>query len=354
MKKFWRTTFAVLVLLSMVLTLGGGAVAAETEQKEIQTWSGGAIVSSSYSAPNGTALAFIPEAEITGDTAAVDIYVDGELYEDIEVTNYASLLALAEDSGLNGKKAVTLVGVIEYDSFDAASGTVALYDAIGPNDNVLYIPDAETEQAVAEVFQSVFNYGTEDGVSAYYTFDQGYGLYVDGYYAETTADCAYYGISDDGTLTVLDGPVNALYTTSALAAAGFAADYSLAAVSRNEDGKVNAVYYTNCTAGADTTTVQLGLDGNATVDNEATETYGIYLDYDFNGFTAAADIAETAIYLYTGAAVGTDEDGNQAEAYADGSLNTYTPVTIESIIADEDGIIRYADGSYEYEYGKAV
>ncbi|MCD7844550.1 MAG: hypothetical protein LUG57_01570 [Oscillospiraceae bacterium] len=345
-----RTLLCILTLACLMLSVSGAAFASDTSETEVQTWTtetGGPT--SSYTAPDGATLAFVPSAVTDGDTAAVDIYIDGVLYEDIAVVNYGDLLTLAEDSGLNGAKSVVLTGVIEYDSFDAEAGSVALYDAIGPNDNIIYIPDEDTAALVQEAVRGLYTYGTSYGVDAYYTFDHGYGLYVDGYYAETTEDCAYYAISDEG-LTVLGEPANAVYEGSALAAAGLDAPYSLAVTERNEEGQISAIYYTNATVTVNAISVNLGLAGNAAVENDVILEYEQYLDYDYNGFTATSDTAETATYLYTGAVSGTDG----TLAYADGSLNTYEPVVIDSIELDEMGLLYYADGTTEYANGQAV
>ncbi len=343
-----KKTLSIILALALCLGLGAGALASG-EAPELRLWqTSDSAPASSYTSPAGTTLAFAPRAEVSGDTAAVDIYVDGELYEGVTVVNYANLTALAADSGLNGKKAVVLTGVVEYDGFDPRTSTVALYNAVGMSDNVLYIPDAAAEQAVKTAFDGLFTYGTQAGVDAYYTFDHGYGLYIDGFYAETAPDCAYYAVSEEG-LTVLDGPANALYPSSALVRAGFEAPYTLAAVERDARGRVSAVYYGTASVAPNTDKVQLGLEGNAAVENELLDEYAKYLDYDFNGFTATADIGETAVYLYTGAAIGTAGDGQPAAAYADGSLNTYAPVYVSSIDLTEDGLV---DG--EFANGKAV
>ena len=347
MKKTWKALGAL--LLAGLMLVSSVPAFASGESVQMQTWTAAdGAPTSSYRAAAGTKLAFVSAASIANGAAAVDIWVDGVLYEDIAVENYGELVSLMEASGLNGSKKIVLTGVMEYAGFDAAAGTVALYNAVGPNDNILHIPDETTQEAVRAVFEGLFYYGTAAGVEAYYTFDNGYGLYVDGFYAPVAADCVYYAISEDG-LAVLDGPANAIYEKSALAKAGFEAPYSLAVTERNEAGEISAIYYSNVVSSADTTTIRLGMDDNAAVDNELTREYGKYLDYDFNGFTAKADIAETAIYLYTGAAEGVAADGTAALAYADGAMNTYAPVEIESIVLEEDGLV-----GEEFANGKAV
>ena len=336
------------VCAAMLLGLGAFASGEASLEAETQVWTTeAASPPSSYAAPNGAKLAFVPAAYIKGTTAAVDIYIDGTLYKSVTVKNYGELMAMKDASGLNGKKTVVLTGVIEYGDFDGAS--VALYDAIGPGDNILYIPDVDTAALVEQTVKGLFTFGTDYGVDALYTFDHGYGLYVDGYHADMAPDCAFYAVTDEG-LTVLDGPKNALLPASALAKAGLDATYSLAVTERDETGKVSAIYYTNAAVTPNAQKVQLGLDGNAAVRNEIIDEYAKYLDYDFNGFTATSDTQEKATYLYAGAAVGTDG----TIAYADGALNTYAPVTVEDIELSEDGIIHYPDGSYEYENGKAL
>ena len=340
------------IILALVMALSVGALASG-DAAVVQTWSAEeSAPTSSYQTPNGTTLAFIPEAVIAGDKASVDIYADGILYENIAVSNYGELLAQQEASGLNGKKETVVTGIVEYSDLDIQAGTVKLYNAIGPNDNVLVIPDAETASAVRTAVEGLFTFGTSAGVDALYTFDHGYGLYVDGYYAATAPDCAYYAVSEAG-LTVLDGPANALNPNSGLAKAGIEAPYSLAVTQRNEAGEVNAVYYTNVLFSANSLSVKLGLEGNAAVQNELVEEYDQYLDYDFNGFTATSDTAQAGTYLYTGAATGVSEDGEEALAFVDGALNTYEPLVIDSIVLEEDGILRYEDGQ-EYANGKAV
>lgn len=342
-----KKTLSFILCIVLCLSLGAGAYAGSGESAQEQIWSAQTgVPTSSYRPAAGVTLAFVPRAELRGESASVDVWIDGELHEGVAVSNYGELTALAAASGLNGSKKVVLTGVMEYSDFDGKS--VKLFNSVGPNDSVLYIPDAETEQAVRAVFDGLFYYGTQAGVDAYYTFDHGYGLYVDGYYAPTADDCAYYAVDESG-LTVLDGPANALYEKSALAKAGFDAPYTLAVTERNAAGEIAAVYYSKVVSAADTTTIRLGLDGNAAVDNELVREYGKYLDYDFNGFTAKADIAETAIYLYTDAAEGVTPDGETARAYADGALNTYAPVTIEAIELEKDGL---SDG--EFANGKAV
>ena len=347
-------TAALFMVFAMLLSLGALASSGEPFGDEVvQSWnSGESSPTSSYQAPAGVTLAFVPKAVIEGSGASVSIWVDGELYESIAVTNYAELLALKEDSGLNGEKEVVLAGIVEYSDFDPAAGTVCLYNSIGPNDNVLYIPDEETAQAVHVAVKSLFSLGTSAGVETLYTFDHGFGLYVDGYYAPMAADCVFYAVSEDG-LTVLDGPANALNPASGLAKAGIEAPYSLAVTERNDAGEISAVYYTNVTFAAQSRSVRLGLDGNAAVANELIEEYDQYLDYDFNGFTATSDTAQAATYLYTGAAEGLTESGEAALAFVDGALNTYAPLTIETVTAKDDGIIVYTDGT-EYANGRAV
>ena len=340
-KKFLPVLLLVLCL-SLTMLCPAFAGTELSGSPELQTYSSAEGATSSYQSPAGTSLAFVPTARISDSEAVVDIYVDGILYENTTVANYAELMARKEASGLNGKKTIKLTGVMEYSDFSGDS--VCLYNAVGANDTVLYIPDAAAEETVYDLFRSLFTYGTEAGVEAYYTFDNGYGLYVDGYYAETSADCAWYAVSEDG-LSVLTGPANALYGNAAAVAGGFEAPYTLAVVERNADGLVCAVYYTNESPSPNTNVLRLGLDGNAAVDNELMEEYSKYLDYDFNSFTATADIAETAIYLYTGAMSGTDG----VKAMADGALNTYSPVQVDSIIASEAGRI-----GEEYANGEAV
>ncbi len=346
MKK--ASVFAILLCFALLMGLAAYASGEPSGAVQTQAWTTeAASPASSYTAPNGAKLAFVPEARIEGTNAAVDIYIDGVLHEDIAVKNYAELLALKEESGLNGKKAVVLTGVIEYADFDGSG--VSLCDAIGPNDNIVYIPDADTAAMVEETVKGLYSFGTSYGVDALYTFDHGYGLYVDGYYTDMAADCAFYAVTDEG-LTVLDAPANALLPASALAKAGLDAPYSLAVTERDEGGAVTAIYYTNASVTPNALKVKLGLDGNAAVTNELIDEYAKYLDYDFNGFTATSDTQETATYLYTGAATGTDG----TLAYADGALNTYAPVTVEDIALSEDGIVRYDDGSYEYANGRAL
>ena len=338
------------IILALTLLVGLGAFASGEPSGEtvIQRWTADAASpTSSYKAPAGKTLAFVPTAYIDGASVSVDIYIDGVLYEGVPVVNYGELLALKDASGLNGKKAVVLTGVIEYDGFDGAS--VCLYDAIGPSDNIVYIPDDDTAALVEATVKDLFSFGTSYGVDALYTFDHGYGLYVNGYYAETAPDCAYYAVSDDG-LTTLDGSQNAILLSSALAKVGLDAPYSLAVTERDENGAITAIYYTNANVTPNSLSVKLGLVGNAAVRNEIVDEYAKYLDYDYNGFTATSDTTETATYLYTGAAVGTDG----TLAYADGALNTYEPVVVGDIELSEDGVVRYADGSFEYDNGKAL
>lgn len=344
-----KTRLTVLfVAFALLLSLGALAAGGET-----QRWSAEeASPVSSVRAPDGMKLGFVPEAVIAADGATVTLWADGVKHENVAVANYGELLALAEGSGLSGKKAVTLTGIMEYSDFDPAAATVRLYDSVGPNDNVLYIPDAETEARVHEAVAALFSLGTADGVEAIYTFDHGYGLYVDGYYAPMAEHCAFYAVSEDG-VTVLDAPANALGVDSGLAKAGFDAPYTLAATERNEAGELTAVYYTNVAFSVQSRTVQLGFEGNAAVKNELIDEYDQYLDYDFNGFTASSDTAEVATYLYTGAAEGVAADGEPVLAYADGAQNTYAPVVVESIDLESDGVIPYADGT-EYANGKAV
>lgn len=347
MKKVWKS-FALLLLAGMVL-LGALPVFASSEPAMEQLWAQDDFSpTSSYRAANGVTLAFVPRALLGAATATVDIWVNGVLHEGVTVDNYGALASLVSASGLNGSKELVLTGVMEYSDFDAAAKTVKLYNSVGANDNVLYIPDEQTEQTVRAAFESLFAYGTDAGADAYYTFDHGYGLYIDGYYAEVAENCAYYAVSAEGVKT-LDGPANAIYEKSALAKAGLDAPYTLAATERSADGSVRAVYYTNAAVAADTTTIRLGMDGNAAVDNALTREYSKYLDYDFNGFTAKADIAETAIYLYTGAAQGLTATGETAAAFADGALNTYAPVQIESIELASDGMV-----GDEFANGQAV
>ena len=351
MKKFLSTVLSIL----MIISLATGAFAGSGEPSDeasgtvqTQMWTTeAASPASGYTAPNGAKLAFVPEARIEGQSAYADIFIDGTLYKDVAVGNYAELLAMKAASGLNGKKAVVLTGILEYADFDGS--TVKLYDAIGPADNIVYIPDADTAALVEETVRALFSFGTSYGVDALYTFDHGFGLYVDGYYAEMAPGCAFYGVTDEG-LSVLDGPQNAILPASALAKAGLDASWSLAVTERNDSGAITAVYYTNASVTPNAQKVKLGLDGNAAVTNELIDEYDQYLDYDFNGFTATSDTAEKATYLYTGAAAG--KDGTLA--FADGALNTYAPVTVEDISLAEDGIIRYPDGSFEYENGKAL
>ena len=331
--------FALVLCFSMSIFASGEPSEAEAVT---QRWTEQQGAVSSYRPSPGTELAFAPEARIQGTQAAVDIYVDSVLYENVAVINYTELLALKESSGLNGKKDVILTGVMEYTDFNGES--VKLYNTAAPNDSVLYIPDAAAETLARETFEGLFNYGTKDGVNAYYTFDHGYGLYVDGYYTEFAPDCAFYAVSEDG-LSVLDGPANAIYPNSAAAKAGFEAPYSLAVTERNENGVVTAVYYANTTTSPNLEVIRLGLNGNSAVQNESTAEYGKYLDYDYNGFTATADIGEPAIYLYTSAASGTDG----TLAYVDGSLNTYLPMEIASIETETAGM---TDG--EFSNGEAV
>lgn len=334
----------IFVLLLCVLFCAGlcPTFAASGESTEIQRYTPEtAAATSAYRSPDGCRLAFVSEAKLGADTAAVSIWVGGVLYEDTVVKNYAELLTKKEASGLNGKKALVLTGVIEYSDFDG--GSVCLYNAVGANDTVLYVPDEKSGERLRELFGSLFSYGTEAGIAALYTYDHGAGLYVDGFYAETTEDCTYYAVDEQG-LTVLDGPCNALYAKAA-ASDEFEAPYSLAVTERDEKGRVTAVYYTNEALAPNTELIRLGLDGNAAVSNKLMEEYGKYLDYDFNGFTATADIAEPAIYLYTGALSGTDG----TPAFADGALNGYEPVTVERIEEKEAGL---RDG--EYANGEAV
>ena len=341
-------SFAALLAAALLMSAAAFASGEPSGAVETQVWTTAeASPASSYAAPNGVKLAFVPEAHIEDASAAVDIYIDGVLYEDINVRNYADLLALMDASGLNGKKAVVLTGVIEYAYFDGTG--VSLYDAVGPNDNIVYIPDAAAAALVEETVKGLYSFGTSYGVDALYTFDHGYGLYVDGYFTDMAAGCAFYAATDEG-LTVLDGPVNALLPDSALVKAGLDAPYTLAVTERNEIGAVTAIYYMNAAVTPNSLKVKLGLDGNAAVTNELIDEYAKYLDYDFNGFTATSDTTEKAIYLYTGAATGTDG----TLAYADGALNTYAPVVVGDIDLAEDGIIRYADGSYEYANGRAL
>ena len=338
----------VLLTVSLLLSAAAYTSGEPAAQQETQAWTTAeAGPASSWRAPDGAKLAFVSKAVIRDGAASADIYVDGTLYTDISVENYADLLAMKVASGLNGKKAVVLTGVMEYDDFNGTG--VKLYNAARPNNSIVYIPDDETAALVEQTFKDLFSFGTSYGVDALYTFDHGYGLYVDGYYADMAPDCAFYGLTDEG-LTVLDGPQNALLPSSALAKAGLDATWSLAVTERDTSGAVTAVYYTNASVVPNAQKVQLGLEGNAAVSDPVIDEYAKYLDYDFNGFTASSDTTETATYLYTGAAVGTD--GTQA--YADGALNTYTPVTVEDIELSEDGIIRYPDGTSEYANGKAL
>ena len=315
-----------MLCLTLVLSLGAAALASGEPSPETvtQTWTEAQGAVSSYRPAPGTELAFVPEAQIQGTAASVDIYIDGVLYENVTAANYAELASLKDDSGLNGKKDVILTGVVEYADFDG--GSVKLFNTVGPNDSILCIPNAEAEALARETFEGLFRYGTQAGVDAYYTFDHGYGLYVDGYYAETAPDCAYYAISGNG-LAVLDGPANAIYPNSAAAKAGFDAPYTLAVTERDEAGRITAVYYASTGTAPNNDVIRLGLDGNAAVKNDLTDEYGKFLDYDFNGFTATADIAEPAIYLYT-----------DALAYADGALNTYAPVSVDAIEAETAGM----------------
>ena len=341
------------LLLGITMLLSVGVFAASEEGVVVQHWSvEEASPLSSYQAPNGTTLAFIPEAVIAGDEATVDIYANGVLYEEVAVLNYGELLAKKEASGLNGKKDVVITGIVEYSDLDPAAGTVRLYNSVGPNDNVIFIPDEATAATVHEAVTGLFSLGTSAGVEALYTFDHGFGLYVDGYYAETAEDCAFYAVSEEG-LSVLAGPANALNPASGLAKAGIEAPYSLAVTERNKAGEISAVYYTNVTFAADSKSVRLGLEGNAAVTNELIEEYDQYLDYDFNGFTATSDTAQAGTYLYTGAADGMTAAGESVPAFVDGALNTYAPLTIDSLTAKDDGIIAYADGT-EYANGRAV
>ncbi len=340
------------ILLAVLLAVGSVAAYAAQETETVQQWDGAASPTSSYRAPDGLTLGFVPQAVIAGEAATVDIYADGVLYEDMAVVNYGELLALKDASGVTGKKAVVLTGIVEYGALDTAASTVALYNAVGPNDNVLYIPDEATATAVRSVVESLFTLGTAAGVEALYTFDHGYGLYIDGYYAEMAADCAFYAVSEEG-LVVLDGPANALGSASGLAKAGIEAPYTLAATERDENGLVSAVYYTQAAVDPNAVKVRLGLEGNAAVQNELIEAYDQYLDYDYNGFTATSDTAEAATYLYTGAIEGVTAEGETAPAFVDGALNTYEPLVIESITAEEDGLIVYDEGT-EYANGRAV
>ncbi|MGM9615191.1 MAG: hypothetical protein ACI3W7_06685 [Oscillospiraceae bacterium] len=341
-------------ILSLVLSLciaaalcGSAFASSEELETETQRWSTeDASPASSYQAPKGAKLAFVLAAYIAEGTASVDIFIGGVLYKNVTVMNYGELLAIKDASGLNGKKSVVLTGVIEYNDFDGE--TVKLYDVIGPNDNIVYIPDEATAALVEETVKGLFSFGTSYGVDALYTFDHGYGLYVDGYIADVSDDCAYYAVSDDG-LSVLDSPANALLPSSALASV-LEAPYSLAATERDENGRITAIYYTNTFVSPNSLSVKLGLVGNAAVNDETVDEYAKYLDYDYNGFTATSDTTETATYLYTGAAVGTDG----TLAFADGALNTYEPVVVEDIALTEDGIVRYDDGSVEYANGKAL
>ena len=336
-----RKLISVFLALVVVLSPGSGALASGDPSGGASPgpvtvlWTAEQGAVSSARPEPGASLAFVSRAVIDGEKAAVDIYVDGVLYRDVAVSNYGELLAMKAASGLNGKKDVVLTGVVEYGGF--TGGTVSIYDAVGPNDSVLYIPDGETEADVRAAFSGLFRFGTAAGVDAYYTFDRGYGLYVDGYFAETDPDCAWYAVSESG-LAVLDGPKNAVYPNSAAAAAGLAAPYALAVTERSVTGAVTAVYYADALPSPNTETVRLGLDGNAAVQNPLTEAFGKYLDYDFNGFTAKADIGETAIYLYTDALV-----------YADGAMNTYAPVHRDAVVAQAAG---RAGG--EYANGQAV
>lgn len=338
------------VAFALLFSLGALAASGEMAGKT-QMWTvADASPKSSYQAPDGVKLCFVPQATVTQSGATVDLWADGVLHENIAVENYDELVALAEQSGLSGEKSVVLVGIMEYS--DLSAGSVKLYNSVGPNDNVLYIPDAETEAFVHETVNAQHSFGTMDGVEAIYTFDHGYGLYVDGYYAPVADNCAFYAVSEDG-VTVLDAPANALGIDSGLAKAGLDAPYTLAATQRNADGEVEAIYYTNVAFSVASRTVKLGLEGNAAVSNDLIDEYDQYLDYDYNGFTATSDTAEVATYLYTGAAEGVSANGETVLAYADGALNTYEPVVVESIDLEEDGIIHYDDGD-EYADGKAV
>ena len=79
-------------------------------------------------------------------------------------------------------------------------------------------------------------------------------------------------------LTVLEGPVNAVYPGSAAAKAGFETPYTTAVVQRDAGGAVTAVYCTATVPAPHTDKVLLGLDGNAAIQNELTAEYGKYLD----------------------------------------------------------------------------
>lgn len=199
------------VCAAMLLGLGAFASGEASAEAETQVWTTEASPpASSYAAPKGATLAFVPKASVEGNAASVDIYIDGVLYEGVAVKNYSELLALKDASGLNGKKAVVLTGVIEYGDFDGTF--VALYDAIGPSDNIVYIPDADTAAMVEQTVKGLFTFGTDYGVDALYTFDHGNGF--NGFTAtsdtQEKATCLYTGAATgtDGTLAYADGALN--------------------------------------------------------------------------------------------------------------------------------------------------
>ena len=156
-----RKLCSLLLCLTLALSLGAGALASGEPSSETvtQTWTEAQGAVSSYRPAPGVTLAFVPEARIQGTAASVDIYIDGGLYENVTAANYAELASMKDASGLNGKKDVVLTGVIEYADFDG--GSVNLFNAVGPNDSILCIPNAEAEALARETFDGLFRYGTQ-------------------------------------------------------------------------------------------------------------------------------------------------------------------------------------------------